>query len=163
MEGQVSISFLRDCMMHWTCMEPTPFSIKLADQRKVTPLGLAKNAFVRVSRIWFLFASMVMELPSQNSWFSILLGRPWLKAVVVMHDWKNNTLILQSQDKVVKVNLKDGKTRPMIPRGSKPSSSTSIASDETLIPSNLSSDFVMNWVEALTTIDCLTVDVLEPA
>jgi len=50
----------------------------------------------------------------------------------------------------------------MIPWGSKPSSSTSIANDDILIPSNISSIFVMNWVEALTAIDCLNVNILEP-
>jgi len=61
-----------------------------------------------------------------------------------MHDWKNNTLILQSRDRVVKVNLMDRKTKPMIPRRSEPSSSASIACEEILVPSDLSSDLVMN-------------------
>ena len=91
-------------------MEPVPFSINPTYQRRVTSLGLVKNVPVWVAGIWFLIAFVVMELPLHSSFFSILLGRPWLKAVVVMHDWKNNTLILQSRDGVVKVNLKDRKT-----------------------------------------------------
>ena len=67
-------------------MKFTPFSIKLADQRKVTPLGLVKNVPMRVVGIWFLIAFVVMELPSHSSSFSILLGRPWLKATTIMHD-----------------------------------------------------------------------------
>ena len=110
-------------------MEYAPFSIKLVDQRRATPLGLVKNVPMRVARIRFLIAFVVMDLPLHNSSFSILLGRPWLKVVAIMHDWKNNTLILQSRDGVVKVNLMDGKTKPMIPRGSKPSSSASTASE----------------------------------
>ena len=90
-------------------MEFSPFSIKLANQRKVTPLGLIKNVLVRVARIRFLIAFVVMDLPSHNSSFLFLLGRPWLKAVLVMHDWKNNTLLLQSRDGAIKVNLNDGK------------------------------------------------------
>ena len=73
-------------------MEPAPFSIKLADQRRVTPLGLVKNVPVKVAGIRFLIAFVVMDLPLHSSSFSVLLGRPWLKAVTVMHDWKNNTL-----------------------------------------------------------------------
>ena len=119
-------------------MELAPFSIKVADQRRVTPLGLVKNVLVRVVGIWFLIAFVVMGLPSHNSSFSILLGRPWLKATAVMHDWKNDTLLLQSRDEAIKVNLKDGKVRPMIPRGLEPSSSTSTASDDTLISLHLS-------------------------
>ena len=75
-------------------MEPAPFSIKLADQRRVTPLGLVKNVPVKVAGIRFLIAFVVMDLPLHSSSFSVLLGRPWLKAVAVMHDWKNNTLLL---------------------------------------------------------------------
>jgi len=51
----------------------------------------------------------------------------------------------------------------MVPRGSKPSSSASIANDETLLPSNISLDLVMNWVEALATIVCLMLDVSKSA
>jgi len=122
-------------------MEYAPFPIKLANQRKVAPLGLVKNASMREVGIQFLVAFVVMELPSQSSLFFILLGRPWLKAVVVMHDWKNDTLLLQSLDGEVKVNLKDWRVGPMILRGSKPSSSTSTAthtSDDTQMSSNLS-------------------------
>ena len=55
-----------------------------------------------------------------------------------MRDWKNNTLILPSRDRDVKVNLKDGKTKHMVPSGYEPSSSAFTSSDETLVPSNLS-------------------------
>ena len=84
-------------------MDEEPFSIKLANQSRITPLGLVKNVHVRIARVRFLVAFIVMNLPAHNSSFSILLGRPWLKTVAVMHDWKNNTLMLQSQDGVVKV------------------------------------------------------------
>ena len=125
-------------------MELAPFSIKLAYQRRVTPLRLFKNVPIRVVGIWFLIAFVVMDLPLHSTSFSIILGRPWLKVAAVMHDWKNNTLILQSRDGVVKMHLRDGKTKPTVPRGSEPSSSASTASDETLVPSNLSSYLVMN-------------------
>ena len=108
-------------------MEPAPFTIKLADQSKVAPLGLVKNVPVRIAGIRFLVAFVVMTLPSHSSSYSILLGRPWLRAASVMHDWKNGTLLLQSREGAVKVNLKEGKIRPIIPRNSEPSSSASTA------------------------------------
>jgi len=98
-------------------MEHEPFSIKLEDQRKVTPLGLVKNEYIIVARILFLVDFVVMDFSSHNSSFSILLGRPWLKVASVMHDRKNDTLLVQSNDGVVKLNLKDGWVRPMISRG----------------------------------------------
>ena len=67
-------------------MESATFSIKLADQRRVTPLGLVKNVPMRVSRIMFLIAFVVMDLPLHSSSFSILLGRPSLKVVAIMLD-----------------------------------------------------------------------------
>ena len=128
-------------------MEPTPFTIKLANQSKVAPLGLVKNVLVRIIGIRFLVAFVVMTLPSHNSSYSILLGRPWLKAPSVMHDWKNGNLVLQSREGAAKVDLKDGKIRPVIPRNLEPSSSASRATNpsiDTKIPSELSSDYVMN-------------------
>ena len=83
-----------------------------------------------------------------------------------MHDWKNSTPMLQNQDGAVKVNLKDGKVRPVIPRGSEPSSSTSTAIHtivESQIPLDLSFDYVMNWMEALATIDCMMMNVEMPS
>jgi len=83
----------------------------------------------------------------------------------MMHDWKNNTLLLQSQDIVVKANLKDGKVRLVIPRGSELSSWTSIATHilvESHIPLELSLDYVMNWMESLATIDYLMLNVNKP-
>ena len=53
-------------------MEPTPFTIKLADQSKVAPLGLVKNVPVRIVGVRFLVAFVVMTLPSHNSSYSIL-------------------------------------------------------------------------------------------
>ena len=82
-----------------------------------------------------------------------------------MHDWKNGTLLLQSREGAVKVDLKDGKIRPVIPRNSEPSSSASTTTNpsiDTKIPSELSSDYVMNWIEALATIDCLMMSVVKP-
>ena len=128
-------------------MEPAPFTIKLADQSKVAPLGLVKNIPVRIAGIRFLVAFVVMTLPSHSSSYSILLGRPWLRAASVMHDWKNGTLLLQSREGAVKVNRKEGKIRPIIPRNSEPSSSASIATNpsiDTKIPSELISDYVTN-------------------
>ena len=146
-------------------MEPTPFTIKLADQSKVAPLGLVKNVPVRIVGVRFLVAFVVMTLPSHNSSYSILLGRPWLRVASIMHDWKNGTLLLQSREGAVKVDLKDGKIRLVIPRNSEPSSSASTTTNpsiDTKIPSELSSDYVMNWIEALATIDCLMMSVVRP-
>ena len=146
-------------------MEEAPFSIKLADQSRVSPLGLVKNVPVRIVRVHFLVAFVVMNLPPHSSSYSILLGRPWLKVVAVMHDWKNNTLMLQSREGAVKVDLKDGRIRPIIPRGSEPSSSASTATHTSMdsqIPFELSLDYVMNWVEALATIDCLILSLEKP-
>ena len=73
--------------------------------------------------------------------------------------------MLQSQYGSVKVNLKDGRVRPVIPRGSEPSSFASTTTPmfvDSQVPSELSSDYVLNWVEALATIDCLMMNVEMP-
>jgi len=79
-----------------------------------------------------------------------------------MHDWKNDTLLLQSHDGVVKVNLKDGCIQPMISRGSETIFIRINCHVDSKVPSNISLDYVMNWVEALATIDFLGVDIFDP-
>ena len=151
--------------MELTSMEPAPFTIKLADQSKVAPLGLVKNVPVRIAGVRFLVAFVVMTLPSHSSSYSILLGRPWLRVASIMHDWKNGTLLLQSREGAVKVDLKDGKIRLVIPRNSEPSSSASTTTNPSIEPKSieLSSNYVMNWIEALATIDCLMMSVDKPS
>lgn len=143
-------------------IEEAPFSIKLADQSRVSPLGLMNNVPIRIVGVCFLVAFVVMNLPPHSSSYSIPLRRMWLKVVAIMHDWKNNTLMLQSRYGLVKVNLWDGRIRHVIPRGLEPSSSTSMTTHTTLdsqIPSELGSDYVMNWIEALATIYCLMLGI----
>ena len=68
----------------------------------------------------------------------------------------------RSRDGAVKVNLKDGKIRPIVPRGSEPSSSSSTASMDSKIsqlPSGMSSMYCMNWMSALALIDCNNIKV----
>ena len=103
---------------------------------------------------------VVMDLPRHSSSFSTLLGRPWLRAATALHDWRTNTLQFQSRDGAVKVNLKDGQVRPVVPRGSEASSSaTTVSTDSRIsqLPSGLSSDYCMNWMAALALIDCNTI------
>ena len=143
-------------------LEKAPYTIKLADQSRVTPVGLARDVPVRLAGVRFVMSFAVMDLPQHSSSFSALLGRPWLRAVAALHDWRNNTLQFQSRDGAVKVNLKDGKIRPIVPRGSEPSSSSSTASTDSKIsqlPSGMSSEYCMNWMSALALIDCNTITV----
>ena len=66
----------------------------------------------------------------------------------------------QSRDGAIKVSLKDGKVRPVVPRGSEPSSSASTTSMDSRIsqlPSGLSTNYCMNWMAALALIDSNTV------
>lgn len=63
------------------------------------------------------------------------------------------------------MDLRDVKIRHVTPRESEPSSLASTATHtyvDSQIPSELSSNYVMNWVEALVTIDCLMLGVEMP-
>lgn len=84
--------------MNFPTMELAPFSINLVDQSRLSPLGLVKNVPILIVGVRFLVYFLMVNFPSHGSSFSILLGIPWLRVVAVMHDWNNETLMLQSQD-----------------------------------------------------------------
>ena len=67
-------------------LEKSPYTIKLADQSRVTPLGLARDVHVRLAGVRFLMSFVVMEFPRHSSSFLAFLGRPWLRAAVALHD-----------------------------------------------------------------------------
>lgn len=141
-------------------LEKAPYTTKLADQSRVTLVGLAHDVPIRLVGVRFIMSFTVTDLPRHSSSFLALLGIPWLKVAVALHDWRNNTLQFQSKDGAVKFYLKDGKIRPIVPRGSEPSSSSYTASMDSRVsqlPSGMSSEYCMNWMPVLALIYCNTI------
>ena len=74
-------------------LEVAPFMIKMANQRKVMPLGIIKNLKIDIGGLTFKITVTVITMENQENIYSMLLGRPWLKQARAKHDWGRSQLI----------------------------------------------------------------------
>ena len=58
-------------------MEPAPFAVKMADQRRVHPLVLARHLHVCIAEFLYTIATVVLRMEDIQSAYPLLLGRPW--------------------------------------------------------------------------------------
>ena len=75
-------------------IEPAPFTIKMADQRKVMPKGIIRDVCLDVGGIVIRTTLTVIDMVSIEDSYSLILGRPWLKEAQAQHDWPLNKLTL---------------------------------------------------------------------
>jgi hypothetical protein len=75
-------------------LEVAPFTIKMADQREVTPLGTIKNLNINIRGLTSKITITIIKMENQENSYSMLLGRPWLKQARAKHDWIRSPLIL---------------------------------------------------------------------
>ncbi|KAH7405201.1 hypothetical protein KP509_15G060600 [Ceratopteris richardii] len=78
------------------------FTITLADQSRVKPLGIVEKVLVEMDGLTFFLDFMVLNLLQVNGGFPLLIGRPWLRHIQAMHDWGNDTILVNLQGKVQK-------------------------------------------------------------
>jgi hypothetical protein len=89
----------------------------MADQRKVTPLGIIKNLKINIERLTFKITVTVIKMENQENRYSMLFGRPWLKQARAKHDWRRSQLILYQNG----INVCIGTNRrPKLPDSSIP-------------------------------------------
>jgi hypothetical protein len=73
-------------------IEAAPFTIKMADQRKVMPKGIIRNVRLDVGGIVIRTTLTIIDMVSTEDSSSLLFGRPWLKEAQAQHDWPLNKL-----------------------------------------------------------------------
>lgn len=64
-------------------LEEAPFHLKMADQRRIQPLGILRNQQITVLRLTFPVNFVILKIDEGDSPYPILLGRPWFKQVKV--------------------------------------------------------------------------------
>ncbi|KAH7373764.1 hypothetical protein KP509_17G073900 [Ceratopteris richardii] len=62
------------------------FTITLADQTRVKPLGIVEKVPVEMDGLTFFLDFVVLNLRQVNGGFPLLIGRPWLRHIQAMHD-----------------------------------------------------------------------------
>jgi hypothetical protein len=85
-------------------IEPAPFTIKMADQRKVMPKGIIRDVRLDVGGIVIRTTLTVIDMVSTEDSYSLLLGRPWLKEAQAQHDWPLNKLTLTQGGNKVEIS-----------------------------------------------------------
>lgn len=93
--------------MGWLDWLPAPFLVRMADQRRVRPLGILNGIVLDVGGIPFAMSFVVMGMEEANDEYNLLLGRPWLRQAKVRHNWEHNRLTIRRGRKKVKVSLRE--------------------------------------------------------
>ena len=93
-------------------MEKTSLVVKLADGTTTRPVGVVKDLKVKTFGITYHMWFVVMDFKNPIDSYDIILGRPFLRAAGVVHDWSSNTLYLRKDASVTKVDLTTWKSRP---------------------------------------------------
>jgi len=70
----------------------TPIILRMADQRRVLPMGLLAQIDTTIAGIDYKIDYIVFKLTESISSYPILLGRPWLYLAKVKDDWEKETL-----------------------------------------------------------------------
>ena len=85
-------------------IEPAPFTIKMANQRKVMPKGIIRDVRLDVGGIVIWTTLTVIDMVSTKDSYNLLLGRPWLKEAQAQHDWHLNKLTFTQKGNKVKIS-----------------------------------------------------------
>ncbi|KAL3683534.1 hypothetical protein R1sor_001556 [Riccia sorocarpa] len=73
---------LKDIALHLA-----PFNLKMADQRRVLPLGMVKNLPIRIKDMTFDIDAVVLPKGQTKRQVPMILGRPWLRHNNVRQEW----------------------------------------------------------------------------
>ena len=86
-------------------IESLPFTIKMADQKKVMPKEIIQDVCVDVGGIMIWIVLTIIDMVNNEDSYSMLLGRPWLKEAQARHDWPLTKLTLTQGGNKVELNI----------------------------------------------------------
>ena len=91
--------------MQLSDLEAAPFQLKMADQRRIQPLGILRNQKITISSLSFFVNFVVIKMNEGDSPYPLLLGRPWLKTARVKQDWGAELITIRQGKKKVKIQM----------------------------------------------------------
>ena len=107
-DGGSGVNILPEFMykkMNLPVLEEVPFQLKMADQRRIQPLGILRNQEIIVAGLAFSVNFVVLRMDEGDSPYPLLVGRPWLRAAKVKQDWGSQKITIRKGKKKVKVNM----------------------------------------------------------
>ena len=91
--------------MQLSDLEAAPFQLKMADQRRIQPLGILRNQKITILGLSFSVNFVVIKMNEGDSPYPLLLGRPWLKTARVKQDWGAELITIRQGKKKVKIQM----------------------------------------------------------
>ncbi|MCO5613009.1 hypothetical protein L7F22_067282 [Adiantum nelumboides] len=137
---------------------PAPFTVTLADQRIVYPLGNVDKVPVQVQDFTFSLDFVVVRLPQVEGGFPLLIGRPWLRHTKALHDWGNDAMWIHTLDSSMKPIRLGGGMDPAMQHSSLSVESTT-KSDQSTPPEGSSDEDLLEWLAATQSMPCYGVSI----
>ena len=81
-------------------------TLQLADKNLELPLGLLEHVIVKSCGIEYEHTFAVVDF-GQDPSYEVILGRPFMRQLMVIQDWGYNYLYLRHDDVITRVNLQD--------------------------------------------------------
>jgi hypothetical protein len=89
-----------------TKWESAPFVVRMADQRRVQPLGLLCGLKMEVCGMNFEIAAVILRMEDISGSYPLLLGRPWLRQARVKQDWQSDRITIRKGKKKLKLSVR---------------------------------------------------------
>ena len=98
----------KQCWEKWgrPPMEKTLLIVKLVNGTTTRLVGVVKDLKIKTFNITYHVWFVIMDFKNPIDSYDIILGRPFLRSVGVVHDWSSNTLYLRKDASITKVDLK---------------------------------------------------------
>ena len=74
---------------------------------------MVKDLKIRTFRITYHIWFVIMDFKNPIDSYDIILGRPFLRSVGIVHDWSSNMIYLRKEASVRKVDLTTWKAHPL--------------------------------------------------
>lgn len=94
-------------------LQSTRMGLQLAYGKIKYPLGLIKDVHIKIYDIQFEHSFVVVDFDQETS-YEVILGRPFMRQLLVVQDWGYNCLYLCHNNSIVWVNLGDHSYRDVI-------------------------------------------------
>ena len=82
-----------------------PFQVKMADHRRLQPMGILKDQFIKVATLTFKVNLVVLKMQYDENTYPMLLGRPWFKIAKLKQDWGSNTVLIRQGKVKIKIPM----------------------------------------------------------
>ena len=89
-----------------TEMQPAPFAVKMADQRRVRPLGIVRQEEINIEGCTFPVTFIVLRMEQMAGAYKMLLGRPWLRHGKIKQNWQTDEITIRKGKKKIRISVK---------------------------------------------------------